>query len=76
MTFLDFGRNFRRDFTVMVPQEVAGDLAASGLALDALVGKRVRVRAVIEESGGPAVVLDDAKALVVIDKADDTTGGN
>jgi hypothetical protein len=60
----------------MVPQEVAGDLAASGLALDALVGKRVRVRAVIEESGGPAVVLDDAKALVVIDKADDTTGGN
>jgi endonuclease YncB( thermonuclease family) len=76
MTFLDFGRNFRRDFTVMVPQEVAGKLGAAGLAPDTLVGKRVRVRGVIEESGGPAIVLDDADALVVIEKADGATGGN
>jgi len=76
MTFLDFGRNFRRDFTVMVPQEVATELTGSGVDPGALVGKRVRVRGVIEESGGPAIVLDDASALVVIDKANGAAVGN
>jgi endonuclease YncB( thermonuclease family) len=69
MTFLDFGRNFRRDFTVMVPQEVAVELAGAGRDPASLAGKRVRVRGVIEESGGPAIVLDSAEAIVVIDDA-------
>ncbi len=76
MTFLDFGRDFRRDFTVMVPQQVAAALVASGLALDTLAGKRVRVRGVIEESGGPAIVLDNAGELVVIGKANGAAIGD
>ncbi|HVZ14848.1 MAG TPA: thermonuclease family protein [Bauldia sp.] len=75
MTFLDFGRDFRRDFTVMVPQELAVELAGAGLDPASLTGKRVRVRGVLEQSGGPAIVLDDAAALVVIDKANDTGAG-
>jgi hypothetical protein len=67
MIFLDFGRNFRRDFTVMVPQEVADTMAAAGTVPDALVGRRVRVRGVIEESGGPAIRLNDAAEIEVID---------
>ena len=67
MTFLDFGRNFRRDFTVMVPQAVAAEMAGAGQPADTLAGRFVRVRGVIEENGGPAVRLNDAAELEVID---------
>jgi micrococcal nuclease len=50
MTFLDFGRDYRRDFTVMLSPQVAKGLAAAGVAVDELTGKRVRVRGVIEDS--------------------------
>ncbi|HEY5080800.1 MAG TPA: thermonuclease family protein [Bauldia sp.] len=43
MTFLDFGRDYRRDFTVMLSPQVAKGLAAAGVAVDELTGKRVRV---------------------------------
>jgi len=67
MIFLDFGRDFRRDFTVMVPQAVAAEMAAAGQPADTLVGRFVRVRGVIEETGGAAVRLNDAAELEVVD---------
>ncbi len=54
MVFLDFGRDYHRDFTVMVPTALADKLP---LPADALQGRRVRVRGVIEQSGGPAIRL-------------------
>ncbi len=54
MVFLDFGRDYRRDFTIMVPIAMADQLP---LPADSLKGRRVRVRGVIEESGGPAIRL-------------------
>jgi micrococcal nuclease len=59
MIFLDFGRNFRRDFTVMVAPEVTDLLKAEGRDPDAFAGRRVIVRGTIEESGGPAIRLND-----------------
>jgi endonuclease YncB( thermonuclease family) len=67
MVFLDFGRNVRSDFTAMVPPAVAEQLAVAGISVDGLAGRRVRVRGVIEESGGPAIRLNDIAELEVID---------
>jgi hypothetical protein len=67
MIFLDFGRNIRRDFTVLVTPPVAEGLAAAGLPAESLANRRVRVRGVIEESGGPAIRLNDPAEIELID---------
>lgn len=67
MVFVDFGRNVREDFTVMLTPGIADRMVADGLDLDDLAGRRVRVRGVIEESGGPAIRLNDPAELELID---------
>jgi micrococcal nuclease len=64
MVFLDFGRNYRRDFTIMVPLAMVDALP---LPADALKGRRVRVRGVIEESGGPAIRLGGPHEIELLD---------
>ncbi len=64
MVFLDFGRDYRRDFTIMVPQAMADELP---LPADAFKGRRVRVRGVIEESGGPAIRLAEPGEIELLD---------
>ena len=71
MIFLDFGRDYRRDFTVMVSPPVAERMAAAGLPVDGLAGRRIRVRGVIEDSGGPAIRLNDPAEIEVLDDGDD-----
>lgn len=67
MIFLDFGRNVRSDFTAMIPPEVAERLAEVGMPADGFAGRRVRVRGVIEESGGPAIRLNHPAEIELID---------
>ncbi len=69
--FLDFGRDYRRDFTIMVPLAMAARFADP---LDGLNGRRIRVRGVIEESGGPAIRLRDPAEIELLDE-DDGGGG-
>ncbi len=64
MVFLDFGRDYRRDFTVLVPIAMAEELPQP---VDALKGRRVRVRGVIEESGGPAIRLATTDEIEFVD---------
>jgi endonuclease YncB( thermonuclease family) len=68
MIFLDFGHDYRRDFTVMVPPKVAEALAAGGRDADSFSGRRVLVRGVIEESNGPAIRLNDPAEIDVLDE--------
>jgi endonuclease YncB( thermonuclease family) len=70
LVFLDFGRNYRRDFTIMVPLKLVEELP---VAIDSLMGRRVRVRGVIEDSGGPAIRLERAGELEVLE---DSGGGS
>ena len=70
MVFLDFGRNFRTDFTVMVPNALVPRLLDAGIAVDSLKGRAVRVRGVIEDSGGPAIRIADPLALEILDRAE------
>ncbi len=64
MVFLDFGKDYRRDFTIMVPVAMVDRLP---LSADAFKGRRVRVRGVIEESGGPAIRLDSPDGIELLD---------
>ena len=70
LAFIDFGRDFRRDFTVMVPNAIVADWAAAGMPLEGLRGRRVRVRGFVEESGGPAIRLADPIELELVDESD------
>jgi hypothetical protein len=67
LDFLNFGRNWRRDFTVMVGAPVSARMAESGLPISALSGRRVIVRGVIEESGGAAMRLSDPSEIEILD---------
>jgi endonuclease YncB( thermonuclease family) len=66
MVFLDFGRDHRTDFTVMVPRPVVARLTDAGIPVDAMKGRTIRVRGVIEESGGPAIRIADPNELELV----------
>lgn len=70
MVFLDFGHDVRTDFTVMVPNPLVPRLLEAGIAVETLAGRKVRVRGVIEESGGPAIRIADPFALEFLDRAE------
>lgn len=70
MVFLDFGRSFRTDFTVMVQQTLVSRLLEAGIPVESLAGRAVRVRGVIEESGGPAIRLSHPLALELLDRTE------
>lgn len=53
--FLNFGPDFRTDFTVHVKPESVRLFAQSGVDLEALEGKRVRVRGFVRERNGPLI---------------------
>ena len=74
MIFVDFGRDFRHDFTVLIPMDLADRLVASGLDPDGLIGRRIRVRGVIEDAGGPAVRIHDPDEIEVLDENDAVEG--
>lgn len=67
MTFLDFGHDFRRDFTIMIPAAAEARFAAAGISSESLRGRRVLVRGFVEESGGPAIRVSGPWELEVLD---------
>jgi endonuclease YncB( thermonuclease family) len=54
-TYLNFGRNWTRDFAVTIPRRALANLAAAGLEPKALEYKRIRVRGVVEARTGPRI---------------------
>ena len=67
MLFLDFGWRFRTDFSVLVPETLASRLREAGFPVESLEGRILRVRGIIEESGGPAIRLASPLALELVD---------
>lgn len=68
MVFLDFGHNYRRDFTVMIPKRLQAQFAEAGMPVATFEGRLVRVRGMIEESGGPAIRLQSPAAIELLDE--------
>ena len=54
-TYLNFGRNWTRDFAVTISRRVAAALEAAGISLKSLENRRIRVRGWVEARGGPRI---------------------
>jgi endonuclease YncB( thermonuclease family) len=54
-TYLNFGRNWTRDFAVTISKRVLAAFEAAGIVLKSLENKRIRVRGWIETRGGPRI---------------------
>lgn len=66
--YLDFGRRFTEDFTVIVPDKVRKSLAAQGSDPKNWRGKRIRVRGILFSWGGPAMEINVAQAIERLEK--------
>jgi endonuclease YncB( thermonuclease family) len=64
--YLDFGRRYTRDFTIVIPREAHAAFAQAGVDLRGLSGKAVRARGMIHSWGGPAMELRAAAALELL----------
>jgi endonuclease YncB( thermonuclease family) len=65
-TYLDFGRRYNQDFSIMIPRSARAGFAAAGIDLKSLRGKRVRVRGVLFLSGGPAIEIRNPASLEIV----------
>jgi endonuclease YncB( thermonuclease family) len=67
--FLDFGRRYTEDFTLVVSREARQTFTAAGIDLKTMKGKKVRVRGVLFPWGGPAIELRKPAAFELIEGA-------
>ena len=65
-TYLNFGRNWTRDFAVTIPRRALANLAATGLEPKALENKRIRVRGFVEARTGPRIEVLQAGQIELI----------
>ena len=61
--YINFGKNWRRDFTIGIRRKVGKKLRVSGLTLEQLKGRNIRVRGWIQRRGGPYVQLHRAAQI-------------
>ncbi len=66
--FLNFGEDYRTDFTVTVAPKDMKLFEAAGIDLAALSGRTVRVRGWIQAYNGPNIVLTHPEQLEIIDQ--------
>ena len=65
-TYLNFGRNWTRDFAVTISRRVLPSLEAAGIAPKSLENRRIRVRGFVETRTGPRIDLLRAAQLEVL----------
>lgn len=56
-TFLDFGRSWDGAFTVIIPSPLWTKVQGAGMGDDALKGRRIRIRGIMQNWRGPAIEL-------------------
>jgi endonuclease YncB( thermonuclease family) len=66
-TYLNFGRNWTRDFAVTISRRMLPAFEAAGLALKSLENKRIRVRGFIEARTGPRIEALHVGQIEIID---------
>jgi hypothetical protein len=64
--YLNFGRAWSQDFTITLPKRTWGILTARGLSAEALTGRRVRARGILEEWNGPALTISGAEMIEIL----------
>lgn len=66
--YVNFGRVWKRDFTLIIPLRRDAAFARAGIMLDDLAGKRIRVRGWLERRGGPAITLQEPDLLEIVEQ--------
>jgi endonuclease YncB( thermonuclease family) len=66
ITYLNFGRNWTRDFAVTISRRVLASFEAAGIAPKSLENRRIRVRGFVETRTGPRIDLQRAGQLEVL----------
>jgi endonuclease YncB( thermonuclease family) len=55
ITYLNFGRNWTRDFAVTIPRRVLPVFETAGIVPKSLENRKIRVRGFVEARGGPRI---------------------
>ena len=65
--YVNFGRHWTRDFTVIILRRLQRVFAAAGIEPKKLEGRRIRVRGWIEQRGGPIIAAEAPEQIELID---------
>lgn len=65
--YLNFGRNYTRDFTVRLTANVEKRLSEHGFTLKGLKDRTIEVRGIVQSNGGPLVDVFDAAQIVIME---------
>ena len=68
--YLNFGQNWRRDFTVSLPASLRKELQAAGFYPLKWKGRIIRARGWIESYNGPYMEIDHIERLEIVDTLD------
>lgn len=66
--YLDFGRRFTEDFTILVSDQLRKALVQQGSDPKNWRGRRIRVRGILFSWGGPAIEVNLAQAIEFLDQ--------
>jgi micrococcal nuclease len=64
--YLNFGADWRTDFTVRIAKDLGRRLTRSGLDVESLAGRRVEVRGFVLEAGGPLIELSHPEQMQLL----------
>ncbi len=71
--YLNFGTDWKKDFTVMVTPAIRKSLSKRGIDAMALSGQKIRVRGWLREWNGPFLELETPERLEVLSTVSSTT---
>lgn len=66
--YIDFGRNHRTDFTVVIDARKSAQFAAEGFDIDRLRGRRIRVRGWLTAHDGAEMVIEAPEEMEWVDE--------
>ncbi|MEX0923524.1 MAG: thermonuclease family protein [Rhodovibrionaceae bacterium] len=66
--YLNFGADYRSDFTIALDRDALDRFAAAGLAPSHYIGRRLRVRGWIESFNGPMIEATHPEQIEVLDE--------
>jgi endonuclease YncB( thermonuclease family) len=66
-TYLNFGRNWTRDFAATISRRMLGAFEAAGIALKSFENRRIRVRGWVEARGGPRIEVLRVGQIELVD---------
>ncbi|MBI1265684.1 MAG: hypothetical protein GC187_13245 [Alphaproteobacteria bacterium] len=71
--FLNFGADWRTDFTASASRDVRNRFEAAGVQLETLEGAQVRVRGWLQDENGPMIFLTHPAQLEILDAPEPRT---